>query len=448
MRIPEALAPLFDYGIVEEVVRPLMSGKEAQVYIVVSGGKHCVAKVYKDAQSRSFKQRAEYTEGRKVRNTRDQRAMGKRSKHGRAQDEAAWKSTEVDMIHRLHAAGVRVPTPLHFVEGVLLMELVLDADGDPAPRVADLAFDPESAEVMYGRLMREVVRMVAAGVVHGDLSDFNVLVGADGPVIIDFPQSVDIAQNANARKLLLRDVDNLHRFWRQYAPSAPHLPYAEEMWDLFQQNALTPDSRLTGRWRPSERRANVHSVLDAIQDANFDEQKRREKLGIRGAPPVEATHDAPQGPPTREPPAQTRPAEHRAPRPQQPHQGAPRPQQPYQGAPRPQQPHQGAPRPQQPHQGAPRPQQPHQGAPRPQQPYQGQPRHDGPHPQAHAGRPAGGGPPVERSRVFDDRRPAPPAPTAPTATQGPTPPRVNTRSNPRDRVPVDVIVSRRPRGVR
>jgi RIO kinase 1 len=293
MRIPDSLALLFDYGVVEEVVRPLMSGKEAQVYVVVSGGQHCVAKVYKEAQNRSFKHRAEYTEGRKVRNSRDQRAIEKRSKHGRAQDEAAWRSTEVDMIHRLHAAGVRVPVPRHFIDGVLIMELIADAEGNPAPRLADLAFDAAGAQAMYDRLLREVLKMLCAGVVHGDLSDFNVLVGAEGPVLIDFPQSVDTAHNANARKLLLRDVENLHRFLKQFAPNARRLPYAEEMWELFQQNAITPDTRLTGRYRPSERRANTHAVLELIGDANYDERKRRESLGLRGGPPAASSRNGP-----------------------------------------------------------------------------------------------------------------------------------------------------------
>ncbi len=287
MRIPDSLAPLFDHGILDEVVRPLMSGKEAQVYIVVSGGEQRVAKVYKEAENRTFKQRAEYTEGRKVRNSRDQRAIHKRTKHGRAQDEAAWRSTEVDMISRLSAAGVRVPVPQHFIDGVLIMELVTDADGNPAPRLADLEFDAESAEAMYGKLMREVVKMLCAGVVHGDLSDFNVLVGADGPVIIDFPQSVDAAHNTNARKILLRDVDNLHRFLARFVPNARRYPYAEEMWDLFQSNSLAPDTKLTGRYRASERRANTHAVLELIQDANYDERKRRDSLGLRGGPAAE-----------------------------------------------------------------------------------------------------------------------------------------------------------------
>jgi RIO kinase 1 len=316
MRIPDALVPLFDYGILDEVVRPLMSGKEAQVYVVVSGGKQFVAKVYKEAHHRSFKHRAEYTEGRKVRNTRDQRAIQKRSKHGRAQDEAAWRSTEVDMIQRLYAAGVRVPVPQHFIDGVLIMELITDAEGNPAPRLADLAFDPESARVMYEQLLREVQRMLCAGVVHGDLSDFNVLVGAEGPVIIDFPQSVDTAHNTNARRLLLRDVDNLHRFLCQFVPHARRLPYAEEMWDLFQQNTITPETRLTGRYRPSERRANTHAVLELIQDANYDERKRRESLGLRGGP-------SPQGAPRRHDPARGGPSRNHPPRNGPPRNGPP-----------------------------------------------------------------------------------------------------------------------------
>jgi RIO kinase 1 len=370
MRIPESLASLFDYGILEDVVRPLMSGKEAQVYVVVSGGKYRVAKVYKEAQNRTFKHRAEYTEGRKVRNTRDQRAIEKRSKHGRAQDEAAWRSTEVDMIRRLHAAGVRVPVPEHFIDGVLIMELIIDAEGNPAPRLADLVFEPAHAQAMYDRLLREVLRMLCAGVVHGDLSDFNVLVGADGPVIIDFPQSVDTAHNANARKLLLRDVDNLHRFLCQFVPNARRLPYAEEMWDLFQQNTLTPDTRLTGRYRPSERRANTQSVLELIHDANYDERKRRDSLGLRGGPTAAAP------PPAAPRHAGGRPtAGQEAPR----HDSRPRP---------PAGPHQGR---QQQHRPPPR-NGPSRGGsgPQPSQSQPRGPRHDGRPPQTSGGAPSNG----------------------------------------------------------
>ena len=292
MRVPESLVPLLDYGVLDDVVRPLMSGKEAQVFLVVSGGKYAVAKVYKDAQNRSFKHRAEYTEGRKVRNTRDQRAIANRSRHGREKDESAWRSTADDMIHRLHAAGVRVPVPYHFIEGVLLMELVTDAEGNPAPRLGDLPFNPDSARAMYERLIRATVQMLCAGVVHGDLSEFNVLIGADGPVVIDFPQSVDSAHNANARKLLIRDVDNLHRFLARHVSYARRLPYAEEMWSLHERNMLTPETRLRGDFRADERRANTASVLDIIGDANRDERKRREALGLRGGPAEPASRAA------------------------------------------------------------------------------------------------------------------------------------------------------------
>lgn len=293
MRIPDSLASLFEYGVLDDVVRPLMSGKEAQVYLVVSGGKYAVAKIYKEAQNRTFKHRSEYTEGRKVRNSRDQRAIGKRSKHGRQQDEAAWRSTEVDMIHRLHAAGVRVPVPYHFIDGVLVMELILDADGNPAPRLGDIALDRDAAMALYERLVREVVKMLCAGVVHCDLSEFNVLVSGDGPVIIDFPQSIDSAHNQNARKLLVRDVDNLHRFLQRAVPGARRPPYAQEMWSLYEQNLLTPDTRLRGDYRPPVARANTASVLDLIDDANRDERRRRDSLGIRGGPAHPGARPAP-----------------------------------------------------------------------------------------------------------------------------------------------------------
>jgi RIO kinase 1 len=287
MRMPESLASLVDYGIIDEALRPLMSGKEAQVYLVIAGGQECVAKVYKDAQSRTFKHRSTYTEGRKVRNSRDQRAMGKGSRHGRAQDEAAWRTAEVDMIYRLRDANVRVPRPHNFVDGVLVMELIKSADDLPAPRLGDLnALSPEEATAIFDQLLAEVVRMLCAGVVHGDLSDFNVLMAADGPVIIDFPQAVDASSNQNARKLLVRDVDNLHRFVARFAPEREALPYAQEMWDLYQRGELTPDTRLTGRHRPSERRVDTRQVLSLIGDADYDERKRRTALGLsmqRGA---------------------------------------------------------------------------------------------------------------------------------------------------------------------
>lgn len=275
MKAPESLETLVDYGIIQEVVRPLMSGKEAQVYVVVAEGEECVAKVYKEANQRTFKHRSDYTEGRRTRNTRDQRAMSKRTQHGRKKDEDAWRSTEVDMIYRLRDAGVRVPEPLNFVEGVLVMELVKDAEGDAAPRLGDLTFSPDEAREIYEKLIREVVRMLCAGVIHGDLSDFNVLMSHDGPVVIDFPQSVDPTQNPNGQKLLLRDVENLHRFLARFAPDEPIRRYGEEIWSLFQRNRLEPDTKLSGHYAAPEGKTDTEEVMALIEDAGRDERRRR-----------------------------------------------------------------------------------------------------------------------------------------------------------------------------
>lgn len=276
MRMPDSLAALVDYGIIQEVVRPLMSGKEAQVYLVISEGTERVAKVYKEAQARTFKHRAEYTEGRKTRNSRDQRAISKRSRHGRAQDEAAWRSTEVDMIHRLRDAGVRVPEPHQFIDGVLVMELVKDAAGHPAQRLGDLTFEPEEAEKIYHELIVQVTRMLCAGVVHGDLSEFNVLMGVQGPTLIDFPQSIDPARNQNARALLIRDVDNLHRFLARFAPHARRPLFAQEMWQLYQANKLTPTSKLDGRYRAPDAKVDTSDVLAVIGEVDEEQRKRTE----------------------------------------------------------------------------------------------------------------------------------------------------------------------------
>jgi RIO kinase 1 len=279
MKTPEGLAPLLDYGIIQEVIRPLMSGKEAQVYVVLAGGKECVAKVYKEASQRTFKHRTEYTEGRRSRNSRDQRAVSKRTRHGRKQDEAAWRSAEVDTIYRLRDAGVRVPEPINFVDGVLVMELVKDAHGNPAPRLGDLSFEADEACRIYRGLIQEVIRMLCAGVIHGDLSDFNVLMGVDGPVLIDFPQSVDPTHNQNARKLLLRDVDNLHSFVERFSPDERRLPHAQEMWSLYETNRLDPETRLRGDYRGPEGKASTDEVLALIDDANLEEQGRRRARG-------------------------------------------------------------------------------------------------------------------------------------------------------------------------
>ncbi len=279
MKIPTSLEPLIDDGIIQEVVRPLMSGKEAQVFIVRVGGTECVAKVYKEAHERTFRHRAEYTEGRRTRNTRDRRAVLKRSRHGRKQDEAAWRSSEVDTIHRLREVGVRVPEPINFVEGVLVMELVRDAEGEPASRLGDLVFEADEAVEIHQKLIREVIRMLCAGVIHGDLSEFNVLMAHDGPVVIDFPQSVDPAQNLNARKLLLRDVGNLHRFLRRFAPDRPIERLGEEIWALYEKNRLKPDTVLRGDHRAPRGPANTDSVMAVIEDVNRDEYARRAARG-------------------------------------------------------------------------------------------------------------------------------------------------------------------------
>ena len=280
MRVPPSLVPLVDEGVVDEVIRPLMSGKEAQVYLVRSGEEYRVAKVYKESTNRSFKHRADYTEGRKVRNSRSQRAIDKRSKYGRAQAEAAWRTAEVDAIFKLHAAGVRVPTPYDFVEDVLVMELVGDEEGNPAPRLVDVELRRRQAQKYFDFLLREVVKMLCAGLVHGDLSDFNVLIGPQGPVIIDFPQWVDPAFNRNARKLLIRDVKNLTTFFSRWIPQLRRTKYGPEMWDLYEKGELAPDTQLTGRWNPKKKKADTMSLLEEIEQMERENREKRERLGL------------------------------------------------------------------------------------------------------------------------------------------------------------------------
>jgi RIO kinase 1 len=258
MNIPDPLLPLFDQGLLDEVLRPLMSGKEASVYLVVSRGERCVAKVYKDAQHRSFRQRAAYAEGRQVRNSRQKRAMEKGTGYGKAVLEAAWQNAEVEALHRLRAAGVRVPEPYHHSESVLLMELVKNAAGEPAPRLYDLSFSAKDAVALHDQLIRQVACMLSAGLVHGDLSEYNILMGVEGPVIIDFPQTSDAAQNPNSERLFLRDVSNLAHFLGRSAPELRDTKYGPEIWDLFARAELRPDSPLTGRFQ-----AKVTGPVDA-----------------------------------------------------------------------------------------------------------------------------------------------------------------------------------------
>ena len=278
MKPPKRLQSLIEEGLIDTVVRQLMSGKEAMVYVVRCGGETRCAKVYKEANERSFRQAVDYTENRKVKNTRQARAMAKGTRFGRQAQEAAWQSAEVDALYRLAAAGVRVPKPHNFCDGVLLMELVTDEHGDAAPRLNDVAFTPEQAQVHHRTLLTEVVRMLCAGVVHGDLSEFNILLGVDGPVIIDLPQAVDAAGNNHAKRMLLRDVDNLRGFFGRFAPALLHSEFGLEIWDLYQRGILHPEVLLTGRFVRKAGAADVGSVMREIDDARAEDAARRLRL--------------------------------------------------------------------------------------------------------------------------------------------------------------------------
>jgi len=276
MRIPEGLQPLLDDGIVDDVIRQLKSGKEASVYVVRCGSEIRCAKIYKDMGQRSFQQRAQYQEGRKVRGSRDARAMAKGSRYGRKERESEWKNTEVDALYQLVAAGVRVPQPYGFFSGVLIMELVTGDEGHSAPRLGEVELSPEQAREYHQFLMGQVVRMLCSGLIHGDLSEFNVLIGSQGPVIIDLPQAVNAADNNNAFSMLERDVKNITDALGRFAPELLTTHYAAEMWALFDQGELKPDSKLTGIFIKDETSANVGNVMLAIDDAR-DEAMRRER---------------------------------------------------------------------------------------------------------------------------------------------------------------------------
>ncbi len=275
MKAPARLRSLIDEGLIDTVVRQLMSGKEAMVFVVRCGDETRCAKVYKEATQRSFRQAVDYTENRKVKNSRQARAMAKGTRFGREAQEAAWQSAEVDALYRLAAAGVRVPRPHNFFDGVLLMELVTDANGDAAPRLNDVAFTPEQARVHHAALLTEVVRMLGAGVVHGDLSEFNVLLAADGPVIIDLPQAIDAAGNNHARRMLLRDVDNLRNFFGGFAPELLGTEFGLEIWDRFERGVLRSDAPLTGRFERHAGAVDVDGVMREIDDARAQEAARR-----------------------------------------------------------------------------------------------------------------------------------------------------------------------------
>ena len=278
MKIPKRLQPLLEDGLIDGVVRQLMSGKEAMVFVVNCDGETRCAKVYKEANKRAFRQAVDYTENRKTKNTRQARAMAKGTKFGRESQEAAWQNAEVDALYRLAAAGVRVPKPYNFHEGVLLMELVVDAEGNAAPRLNDVEFTAELAHKYHDALIREVVRMLCAGVIHGDLSEFNILVGADGPVIIDLPQAVDAAGNNHAEAMLARDVENLRNFFGRFAPELLQSQYGREIWAHYEKSTLTPDVTLTGRFDRKQKAVDMESVLREIEDTQLEEAARKMRM--------------------------------------------------------------------------------------------------------------------------------------------------------------------------
>jgi RIO kinase 1 len=276
MKTPKRIEPLVQDGLVDEVIRQLMSGKEAMVYVVRCGEDIRCAKVYKEATQRSFRQAVDYTEGRKVKNSRRARAMAKGARYGRQAQEEAWQSAEVDALYRLAAASVRVPQPYNFADGVLLMELVTGEDGDVAPRLNDVALTAEEARAYHAILIKQVVRMLCAGIVHGDLSEYNILIGNDGPVIIDLPQAVDAAGNNHALAILERDVSNLAAYFGRYAPELLTTDYGMEIWSHYQSGELHPEIELTGRFQRSEKAADVNSVMREI-DAAIKEEAARQR---------------------------------------------------------------------------------------------------------------------------------------------------------------------------
>jgi RIO kinase 1 len=278
MKIPARLQPLIEDGLIDDVSRQLMSGKEAMVFVVRCGEEVRCAKVYKEANKRSFRQSVDYTENRKVKNSRQARAMAKGTRYGREAQEEAWQSAEVDALYRLARAGVRVPTPYNFHAGVLLMELVTDADGNAAPRLNDVEFTPEQAREHFQALIKQVVLMLCAGVIHGDLSEFNILISHAGPVIIDLPQAVDAAGNNHAKAMLERDVANLADYFGRYAPELLTTQYGKEIWALYEHGNLTPETPLTGKFRQSNKPVDLNSVMREIEDVRLEEEARVRRM--------------------------------------------------------------------------------------------------------------------------------------------------------------------------
>lgn len=275
MKIPKRLQPLVDDGLIDDVIRRLKSGKEADVFIVRCGDEIRCAKVYKEAEKRNFKQAVNYQEGRKVRNSRNARAMSKGSRFGRQQLEEAWQNTEVDALYLLAKAGVRVPQPDICLDGVLLMELITDEEGMVAPRLSDIMLEPQQALADHALMMNYAIRMLCAGLVHGDLSEFNVLMDKDGPVIIDLPQVVDAAANNHAKSMFERDINNITQYYGQFAPQLLGSQYAKEIWALYQEGNLTPESELSGYVAEDNKRADIGAVLEEIQAAHDEHQRQQ-----------------------------------------------------------------------------------------------------------------------------------------------------------------------------
>jgi RIO kinase 1 len=306
MKIPPRLIPLVEDGIIDEVIGQVKSGKEADVFTVRVGEEIRCAKVYKDANNRSFRQAVQYQEGRSVQNSRTARAMSKRSRYGQKESEASWISAEVGALNTLSALGLRVPKPFGFFDGVLIMELIVGEDGEPAPRLNDLSLSPETALAYHQVLIAQVVRMLCAGIIHGDLSEFNVLVDSQGPVIIDLPQAVNAAGNNSAPMMFERDVDNLARYFGRFEPSILTMQYAKEIWAIYEKGKLAPHTELTGKFQESSKKVDVGGVLNAIGDARKEHEERQLKktrTSDPDAPPKswqgkgtlgDTSHDAPR----------------------------------------------------------------------------------------------------------------------------------------------------------
>lgn len=295
MKIPSRLIPLVEDGIIEEVIGQVKSGKEADVFVVRVGEELRCAKVYKEANNRSFRQAVQYQEGRKVQNSRSARAMSKRTRYGQKEAESSWIHAEVEALNKLAAAGLRVPRPFGFFDGVLIMELIADAEGNPAPRLNDVTLSADVALLYHEELIAQIVRMLCAGIIHGDLSEFNVLVDAEGPVIIDLPQAVNAAGNNSAGMMFLRDVDNMARYFSRFVPEIAMLRYGKEIWSLYEKGKLTPHVELTGKYEEPGKKVDVNGVLTAIGDARKEHENRLTKKA-QGPKPQESPSPGPRPP--------------------------------------------------------------------------------------------------------------------------------------------------------